>query len=380
MKIGILTYHRARNYGAFMQAYALQQQLHRKFPNINFEIIDFEYKRNYIKRKIDYIKQFVKCNWGNLCDIATMDKAFKREYSKLPLSKHIISNNTSKHIDNLCKKYDCIIIGSDAVFNWTQDPIPNIYFFNSENCKHLTYAASAHLNRYKEATVKQSEYVKDSLSKMAYIGVRDAETEKFVHYFNPQCSCAHNCDPTVVLDMNYIVPTLEKKMQDYGIKKEDKIIILMLKEEKIGEYIRRKYQNEYKIVAVRKKNKYADIFINDLTPLEWSKIFSYANLTITDFFHGSLLSLKNQTPVISIDSSKYAGYESKAKDLFEKRLKFPEMFYDMTIPDDDKKILIQKCENLLANDYADAITDSLRIEGEAFDEFCKTFEDLMELK
>ncbi len=376
MKVGILTYHRARNYGAFVQTYALQQQLKKRFPDVKFEVVDFEYKDATVKKKIDYIKHILRMRKQEYVDLFRMDSAFKREYSKLPLGKRIVTNNTKKAIDLISKEYDFIIIGSDAVFNWQAHSVPNVYFFNTDKCEHVTYAASSHLNMYREATLAQVEEVRDALSKMKYIGVRDAETKRFVSYFNPSCSSYHNCDPTVVLDMDYEAPVLDNLMKKAGIKKEDKIIVLMLKEKKFGKYVKEKFGDEYKIVSVRKNNPYADIFISGLSPLEWSKVFSYAKLTVTDFFHGSLLSLKNGTPVISIDSSKYFDYESKAKDLFETQLKLPEFFYDMAISDDSRKIFIDKCINALNTDYSKIIPEVLKKEAEYFDEFCKVLSDI----
>ena len=378
MRIGILTYHRARNYGAFVQAYALQQQLTRVFPEIDFEIIDFEYLNSFVRKKTDCLKLFLKLRFEKIADLLAIDMAFAKEYKKLPLSKRMISGNTKKVLEIIEKKYDYVIIGSDAVFNWQLDPIPNVYFFNDSRCNHITYAASAHLNKYRTATDEQSKYVCESLEKMKYIGVRDEETARFVKHFNPNCETFHNCDPTVVLDMNYSVPSLKKKMEKAGISQDDKIIILMLKKDVYGKYIREAFGDKYKIVSVRKRNPFADVFLRDLTPLEWSKVFECAKLTVTDFFHGSLLSLKNGTPVVSIDTSGYTDYESKAKDLFFTRLNLPEMFFDMNGEENTREHFIEKCKNLLESDCCDSIAGALEKESESFVDFCRAFGTLLE--
>ena len=38
MKIGILTFHRSYNYGAFMQCFSLVNRLKKDFQNLNFEV------------------------------------------------------------------------------------------------------------------------------------------------------------------------------------------------------------------------------------------------------------------------------------------------------------------------------------------------------
>jgi len=46
-KIGILTFHRSYNYGAFMQCYSLSHRLMRDFPQHEVEVIDYATQRVY---------------------------------------------------------------------------------------------------------------------------------------------------------------------------------------------------------------------------------------------------------------------------------------------------------------------------------------------
>ena len=71
MKIGILTYHRSINYGAFVQAYALQKLISECIPDAKVEIIDYDspmaekyYRRYYLGAK-------------SLCEIAYIQKQRK---------------------------------------------------------------------------------------------------------------------------------------------------------------------------------------------------------------------------------------------------------------------------------------------------------------
>ena len=52
MKIGILTYHRAINYGAVLQSFSLVERLKKDFPNESIEIIDYNsFSREFFKIK-----------------------------------------------------------------------------------------------------------------------------------------------------------------------------------------------------------------------------------------------------------------------------------------------------------------------------------------
>jgi polysaccharide pyruvyl transferase WcaK-like protein len=378
-KIGILTYHRAHNYGAFMQSYALSQRLNKLYPEHKFEIIDFSYRNDLNKRLISSIKHLLRFGFSAYKKLRESEKAFEASYSHLPLSsKRHISNNTDAIIRTIEQEYDAVIVGSDAVFNWNSNPIPNIYFFNSERCPHLSYAASVHLNRYQTATEAEARYLKEALGRFNYLGVRDEESERFVRHFNPNCLPHHNCDPTVLLDFDFETPELEAKLCAKGISLDDKMICVMLKKPIYAKYLKEWLGNEYKIIAVRRDNPYADAFLGDLTPFEWAKVFRYAKLTVTDFFHGSLLSLKNGTPVISIDSSGYEGeYESKAFDFFTKRVDLPEFFYRHSFEEEDLASFKKQAFNALQTDYSEIIPNALQRESESFTSFQEALTQLL---
>ena len=57
IRVGILTFHKSINYGAFMQSYSLAKRLEKDFANCQIEIIDYMTRRmhdNYSKNKWIY--------------------------------------------------------------------------------------------------------------------------------------------------------------------------------------------------------------------------------------------------------------------------------------------------------------------------------------
>ena len=69
----------------------------------------------------------------------------------------------------------------------------------------------------------------------------------------------------------------------------------------MGKMIRSFWGDKYQIVAVYYPNQYADVYLPELTPFEWAVVFSFFKITFTRYFHGTIFSLKNGTPTISID-------------------------------------------------------------------------------
>ena len=112
MKIGILTFHRSINYGAFMQCYALSHELKERYPNHDVEVVDFEYlhKHRAYRRKISKINPFG-------IEYSHMYARFQKDLEILPLSiETFITADTKDLRDYIKRNYDIVIVGSDALW------------------------------------------------------------------------------------------------------------------------------------------------------------------------------------------------------------------------------------------------------------------------
>lgn len=386
-RIGILTFHKTINYGAFLQCYSLSKKLQESFPNYKIEVIDYVRFKAISKPIFNILKITLKKGIGNLYTEYVKYYKFRKSIKTLPLSdKKIISNDYKKAFNYMKNRYDAIIVGSDAIFNINQAEtgFPNAFLLNDNfNCPKLSYAASAHGMYYEDFSLEQLTYCKESFDDFSYIGVRDKNTEQFIKYCNSNLNVEHNCDPTVFLDMNFETSDLYNKLiHKYNINLDKPIIALMLKNDEIARVIRERYGDKYTIITLFNNSKYADKYIYDLSPYEWAKIFSYAKLTFTEYFHGALLSLKNLTPTIIIDSSKYSGdYESKFKDLFCTRFKLDEFYYKVEDLDNqeilEKIFTISKIE--LDNPSIERISEAIEKEANYYYDFETALKKILDL-
>lgn len=302
MKIGILTFHRSYNYGAFMQCWSLSSRLRMQFPSAEFEVVDYTsakafdgYRKELEKYSDPELRQAVSDR--NDCFIACQQQ--------LPLSQpQLIGDDIKEAADYLNERYDAVIVGSDAVWNWNSRGFPNVYFLKDYHGKKFSYAASAHGLNYQDATEDQKAYLREAFSDFCYIGVRDTTTEAMVKSVFPEAAVFHNCDPTVLLDIDTIpcdMDALKQKLIARGIDFTKPLIGLMAGPS-IGEAVKRHFGDRVQLVAVYAPNKYADVYLNDLTPFEWARVFSLFELTFTHYFHGTLLSLRNGTPVLPVET------------------------------------------------------------------------------
>ena len=113
-KIGILTFHRAINYGAFMQAYALSNRLKKDLKDVEIEIIDYETEASmyrYSTRMFDMIKTQSGINNkikillkviarpSFLEEKRQLNQAFIADYKYLPLSNEkMVTDVTEFHL------------------------------------------------------------------------------------------------------------------------------------------------------------------------------------------------------------------------------------------------------------------------------------------
>jgi len=139
-KIGVLTFHKSYNYGAFMQCYSFVLRLKRDFPETDIEVIDYSSKKS-----LDGYQEYLgKLKEKEAKRISIRNKEFENDWKYLPLSKSsIVGDDQEQFYKEFGNRYDIIIVGSDAVFNWNRIKLPNVYFLNGEhNAKKLSYAAS----------------------------------------------------------------------------------------------------------------------------------------------------------------------------------------------------------------------------------------------
>lgn len=395
-KIGILTFHRSINYGAFMQCYALSNRLKKELPNDNVEVIDYEtvsardgYSASWRKQfsKVSGVKERVKFTIKAFLDPMQMhrqkvlNQAFSEDYQYLPLSKDsIITNDLEEARAWLDGRYDLIIVGSDGVWETLGYPFPNIYFLKGLSCVKMSYAATLDRLYYPTTPEYKSSYMADAWLDFAYRGVRDVSTEIFLK--SCHLDFCHNCDPTLILDTKSFpkgLSRIQKQLSQAGIKEDDKIIGIM-GGNAMCNMLRSHLGNKYKIVSLFTKCTKADVYLGDLTPIEWAQVFSLFSVTVTNYFHGSLLSLVNSVPTIAIDLwySKSKEHLTKIEDLYQRIHLMNHYFKGGKELFSDGKKLCQQLELFVNNPDKQDIINAVLSEQQSFYGFLNNLKQQVE--
>ena len=286
MKIGIITHHYIKNYGAFLQTYALQQYLSETYPDAEVVIV------NYVNRKHQIIniggcfrffigKETLRAYIEKIKIPGTFGKAEKKY---LNITKPV---KNAEEINQL--GLDCIIIGSDEVWHYEDKAASSIKFALGLKAKRiLSYAPSCGSVNLEHPI---PSYVREGLKNFTHLSARDDVSEQLVEKvlgFKP----VRVLDPTLLYDFPVYEDAFTKKL----IK--EKYILMYFcdglpKEgiEKIVDYAK---ENNYKIYGAGEYAKYyTDITIN-VSPFQWVEMFRNASFVFTGTFHGAVFSLITQ--------------------------------------------------------------------------------------
>lgn len=380
MKIGILTFHRPINYGAFLQAYSLSNMLIHRFPGVDVEIIDYlpDKEKKRIRRGV--LSSLKRGGISSAYKEIRKIRIFKNSLKYLKLSNEkYFGTPVEELLEKIDRKYDLLIIGSDAVFNWNQTGFPTAFIpnFHFKHCKVMSYSVSVHGLKYYEVDPGKITVCKNVFENMEFITVRDKCTEKFVEYCYGRALAHHACDPTCFVEIESIEQQVDshRLVEKYPQIKE-RYIVLMLLDENISKMIYDKYHEYYKIVSLFKNNKYSDVFLYDLNPFEWAYVIKKASLVVTSYFHGMYLSMVQNTPSIMIDLSHYANeYESKFYDLIYTRIGVPDIYFSTENFD---KIRFEKVmEDTLKRKYVERVKEGILREKQTVKPFVSEVEKLL---
>jgi polysaccharide pyruvyl transferase WcaK-like protein len=296
-KIGILSMQKVMNYGSFLQAFSLMHIIKRLCKNSKILFIDIKpgrplYIHDEMKNR-GAIKRFFKRHLPDKTKAIISDILyFLKNKNKILLYSFFWKKYLGISKRHYWKEnFDTVIIGSDEVFNCTQDApwgfSKNLLGDGIKSKKIITYAASCGYTTTAriEAFGIKSE-VSSSLKNIQQFSVRDKNTESFVKTITGKDSLLH-LDPVFIFDYeSYIRKTKAKGpfllVYAYPGRISDGDII-----KEIKTFARRKNLN---IVSIAGKQIWCkNIFLN---PFQVLAYFKSAAFIVSDTFHGAVISIK----------------------------------------------------------------------------------------
>lgn len=298
-KVGILTFHMAHNYGAMLQAYALETAIR----NLGYQCEVIDYRFPYIDSwsRIEWFDDLIN-RYGVISGSARYINRLLHGYYS-PNNMHIRFNDFERNIIHHSEKiyrnkkeidylpYDVIVFGSDQIWNSAlTDGIAEEYiggFKTNNGTRKISYAASCGLSDFQEDSRDlYYTYLKD----FSEISVREHSFQNTL--ISRGFDAKWVLDPTMLLSKEDYLSLLNDNVS----YKEDYLLVYVFEEDvKMYDAIRSyAYNRGYKIIAIAYKKK-AEMHGMDVRtncgPLDFLSLIYHAKHVITTSFHGVVFSI-----------------------------------------------------------------------------------------
>lgn len=306
-KIGILTYHTGFNYGASLQAYALQTTI--KKYNADCEIINFETERFVASREMFSRKPVRAKEWIKIIsrlpykkDLQLRQRLFEG-FTHDCLSASSLYRLESEVISH-ANDYDCIVCGSDQIWNLDEADAPaaNLLFFLNfpKTQRRVSYAAS--FGKWVKKAPDHEDLFMPWLRQFDMISVRESSGVQYLHSRNIDCELV--LDPTFLLNANEYDKICADRLID------DKYVLLFSWNCN-DDVIRaaKKVSNELSLPLINITPPPRAIGSGikrklDVGPREFLSLIKHAEFVVTNSFHGTAFSTTYEKPYVSIVSGK----------------------------------------------------------------------------
>lgn len=316
-KVGIITYHFARNYGAVLQCFALQTFLEKK--GFCVEIINYVNSNQYNNN--DYYKHGFNIKKIIINILLFPFIRFRKEKNKKFIDFNKKYLHLTKRIQNVealesfinDKKYDYLISGSDQVFNPNIEDFDISFLFPFEtNAKKISYAASTG-----NANSSDIEKIKSYILDFNKISIREKNDIKKFDNFNTKIFVTP--DPVMILKREDWIEKINNNNSDnkkyllcYFLHKN-----LFKREFKIAKKIAK--ERDLKIININARYSIFSLkrgTVFDAGPEDFVNYVKNSDFVCTDSFHGTLFSIIFEKEFICFDTKNNKN-DTRCKNLLE---------------------------------------------------------------
>ncbi|HHX79158.1 MAG TPA: polysaccharide pyruvyl transferase family protein [Acholeplasmataceae bacterium] len=292
-KIGIVTFHRAYNFGAALQAYALQEELHNS-GNDSYRVAIVDYTPSCISNRYRLIKI-------DLSSTLSIIKSFINSILNLPFiyyKKRLFNYFIDKYFllgsDNI-DKYNIAVCGSDQIWNPSLTKGVNPFYYAESNYSGLvkiSYAASFGISSIPEL---YRDSIKSSLLKFSKLSLREIDGVKILEDELDISGAEVVLDPCFFLNAKQWMDIARK----YKGKKKYIVIYQFIQNNKLiqdaKEYARLNSCNIVELTVSYGKNllrlNSTYSIVVAAGPADFLGIIMNAEFVFTNSFHGSVFSM-----------------------------------------------------------------------------------------
>ncbi len=303
LNIGILTFHVAHNYGAVLQAYALPTALGKM--GYHAQVIHYCFPYLYQWSHVEHLNELCHRHGWIGGSLRCLKRACKGEYSKkrkrnkfdrfihrtIPRSAKVYPDAASLG-DNA---YDCILFGSDQIWNATlTDGIAPEFaggFATKPTARKIAYAASCGRD---ELSGAEKEAYYPLLRDFHAIGVRESGLCRSL--MADGFTARTVIDPTLLLDRQDWDRMAASIPSDIRLPKTPYLLVYVFDEDPsiypLIDRIAQKRGLEVRVIAYAMKPELSAYTVyTDCGPGDFVRLIAGASAVVTTSFHGTVFSL-----------------------------------------------------------------------------------------
>lgn len=311
MRIGLITYHSAYNFGSVLQAYATQEII-REITG-SCEVINYrsrEQRKVYSIYKWDKGMALFKSLVKNVLSIPNYGimKNRANKYEQVINDLFTLSEECVEPEDvyGVWKKYDIIVSGSDQIWNKHSNELENIsweymfpYLLHGYEGKKVSYASSI-----TNMSDEEIEFISADLKKFDYISVRESSSSKKLNK-EYNLNTINAIDPTFLLRKDEWITKLNLKKDEaekyilfYVLCRHSEIKDLMSTVKKIA--ATKKISIKMIVPLNNIRPEHGIEILQDVDPIDFMNLIYNATAVITDSYHGTILSVNLQKDIYSV--------------------------------------------------------------------------------
>lgn len=357
MKIGVLTFHFAHNYGAMLQSFALKTYL----SGLDYDIEIVNYVPEYMRIKyyhVTPIQMLLTCK-------RSVVKGYFKRYKNIKqfrnFEKEFLNVNTNQMLSKaelscIEKKYDAIIFGSDQIWNTLITHNDMTYFGDfSPSIIKISYAASVG----NALQVDGYEYlVHRFIANFQAISVREKNAQFYLKdILDRDIACV--LDPVFLLSREYWIkmadsvafPSNPQYILYYTVQNNQVLA------NECENYAKKTGLKVYSIHGEMKKTLKESKLLNGIGPLQFLTLIKNAEVVFTNSFHAVAFSIifnihsyfrvHSETGNRVIDLLKLCGCDWDGNGLYENRIDIYKNLY--SIISDSQNFLKHNLYSVLSN-------------------------------
>ena len=286
-KIGIITFHRADNYGAVLQVVALQ----RSIIGLGYGCEILDYDARAISQNYDVIVKTSVAEAIKSLLVFDERKRKKQVFAAFRRKNLILSAPVAKgELSDIATQYDKLITGSDQVWNYHLTASDGSYFldFVEDNNKRLSYAASFGIG---EIPPEKLEWYREKLAGFAHFSLREKTGVNLLkNVFG--CEAVNDVDPVFLLKADEWKEMITSRFAEkkyifaYMLNRECADYVQRLAVAKGMEIVNLAYSKSYRHPEINVGNCYIA-----LSPDDFISCIYYADYVVTGSFHATAISI-----------------------------------------------------------------------------------------